>query len=123
MKRITASVVSGLLALGLQGCSHFGGTSEGWVTLFDGKDMGQFSRLGDANWSLADGVISADSGNGFLVTKEKYRDFEIRVEFYVESDTNSGIYIRCTDPTSFSSKTCYEVNIWDDRPEQKYGTG
>jgi len=123
MKRITASVVAGLLALGLQGCSHFGGTSEGWVTLFDGKDMGQFDRLGDANWSLADGVISADSGNGFLVTKETYRDFEIRVEFYVESDTNSGIYIRCTDPKTFSSKTCYEVNIWDDRPEQKYGTG
>ena len=35
---------------------------------------------------------------GFLVTKDQYGDFEMKVEFYAESDTNSGIFIRCQDP-------------------------
>ena len=30
---------------------------------------------------------------------------------------------RCTNPNSVSGKTSYEVNLWDARPEQKYGTG
>jgi hypothetical protein len=47
----------------------------------------------------------------------------LRVEFWIEAKTNSGVFIRCTDPASVSGKTAYEVNIWDTRPEQKYGTG
>ena len=123
MKRIHAGIGAVLLGLALQGCSHFGGGSEGWTTLFDGKDIGQFNRVGDANWSLADGIISADSGTGFLVTKEEYGDFQIRVEFYAEADTNSGVFIRCSEPEKLTSSVCYEVNIWDKRPAPEYGTG
>ena len=123
MKRMHAGMGAVLLGLALQGCSHFGGMSEGWTTLFDGKDLGQFNRVGDANWSLADGIMSADRGTGFLVTKEEYGDFEIRAEFYAEPDTNSGIFIRCSDPVDLTSKLCYEVNIWDKRPAPEYGTG
>jgi hypothetical protein len=111
-----------IAAASLQGCSYFR-SSEGWTVLFDGRDTGAFNRVGDANWKVGDGMFSADSGNGFLVTKETYRDFQIRVEFYAEADTNSGVYIRCQDPSTLTSKTCYEVNIWDTRPEPKYGTG
>jgi len=123
MKRIHAGMGAVLLGLAVQGCSHFGGMSEGWTTLFDGKDIGQFNRVGDANWSLADGIISADSGTGFLVTKEEYGDFQIRVEFYAEADTNSGVFIRCSEPEKLTSSVCYEVNIWDKRPAAEYGTG
>jgi len=123
MKRVNAGVGAVLLGLALQGCSHFGGASEGWTTLFNGADIGQFNRVGDANWTLKDGVISADSGTGFLVTKEEYADFEIRAEFYAEADTNSGIFIRCSEPVKLTSAVCYEVNIWDKRPAPEYGTG
>jgi len=123
MKRVNAGVGAVLLGLALQGCSHFGGASEGWTTLFNGTDIGQFNRVGDANWTLKDGVISADSGTGFLVTKEEYADFEIRAEFYAEADTNSGIFIRCSEPVKLTSAVCYEVNIWDKRPAPEYGTG
>jgi len=123
MKRIHAGIGAVLLGLALQGCSHFGGGSEGWTTLFDGRDTGQFNRVGDANWSLADGMISADSGEGFLVTREQYGDFQIRVEFYAEPDTNSGVFIRCSDPAKLTGTLCYEVNIWDTRPAAEYGTG
>ena len=95
----------------------------GWVTLFDGKTLDNWSPIGTANWKLADGELVADNGNGFMVSKNDYTDFDVRVEFWMEAKTNSGVFIRCTDPTSVSGKTSYEVNLWDTRPEPKYGTG
>jgi hypothetical protein len=58
-----------------------------------------------------------------MVSKSDYGDFSLRVEFWIEAKTNSGVFIRCTDSNSVSGKTAYEVNLWDTRPEQKYGTG
>jgi hypothetical protein len=95
----------------------------GWTTLFDGTNLDNWSPIGTANWKLVDGALVADNGNGFMVSKNDYGDFSLRAEFWIEAKTNSGIFIRCTDPNSVSGKTSYEVNIWDTRPEQKYGTG
>ena len=95
----------------------------GWVMLFDGKTLDNFNKIGDANWRVEDGVIVADKGNGFLVSKNSYGDFQIRAEFWVEPDSNSGIFIRCTDPEKLTAENAYEVNIWDMRPDPSYGTG
>jgi hypothetical protein len=32
----------------------------GWVTLFDGKNLDNFDKVGDANWRIEDGSIVAD---------------------------------------------------------------
>src|SRR6267142_1805205 len=69
----------------------------GWITLFDGKSLDGWDQIGDANWRVTDGALVADKGNGFLVSKTAYGDFQIRAEFWVEDDSNSGIFIRCTD--------------------------
>ncbi len=98
-------------------------TDAGWITLFDGKNLDNFNIIGDANWRLEDGAVIADKGNGFLVTKNSYGDFQLRAEFWVDEDANSGIYIRCSDPQKITGGSCYEVNIFDKRPESIYGTG
>jgi hypothetical protein len=100
-------------------------TGMGWETLVDGdKGLENFTPVGEANWRAEDGAIVADKGKGgYLVSKNSYQDFEIRAEFWAATDTNSGVFIRCTDPAKISAATCYEVNIWDIRPEPKYGTG
>ena len=95
----------------------------GWVTLFDGKKLDNFEQIGDANWRIEDGAAVADKGNGFLVTKQSFTDFELRAEFWVGDDANSGVFIRCTDPKEVTGKNAYEVNIWDQRPEKDYATG
>jgi hypothetical protein len=96
----------------------------GWVTLFDGKSLDHFSPIGDANWRLEDGSVVADKGNGFLVSKDTYTDYQIRAEFWVDADANSGVFIRCTNPEKIGTETAYEVNIWDTRPGgPEYGTG
>ena len=115
-----ASLVLGFAALAY---APQASSEAGWISLFDGKNLDGFSKVGDANWRIEDGMIVADKGNGFLVTKTDYKDYEIRAEFWVEADSNSGIFIRCTEPEKIGAETCYEVNIWDTRPDPSYGTG
>jgi hypothetical protein len=98
-------------------------TDAGWISLFDGKNLDNFNQVGNANWRVEDGVIVADKGNGFLVSKNTYTDYQIRAEFWVDGDANSGVFIRCTDPEKIGSVSAYEVNIWDARPDPSYGTG
>ena len=44
----------------------------GWIVLFDGKSLDNWNQIGDANWKLDDGVVIADKGNGFLISKNSY---------------------------------------------------
>jgi len=97
--------------------------SDGLTPLFNGRDFTGWDRIGDANWRVEDGAFIADRGNGFLVSQRDYRDFHLRAEFFVDTGANSGIFIRCTNPATISTANAYEVNIWDERPEQRYGTG
>ncbi len=97
--------------------------TNGWRTLFDGKSLDNWNKIGDADWRLKDGAVEADKGNGFLVSKESYTDFELKAEFWVSDDANSGIFIRCEDPAKVTGKTAYEVNIFDQRPDPSYATG
>ena len=97
-----------------------------WVTLLDGESgMENFNKLGDANWTARDGAIEATEGSAasFLVTKESYADFSVRVEFWSSDDANSGIFLRCQDPTAITDRNCYEANIYDQRPDPSFGTG
>jgi Domain of Unknown Function (DUF1080) len=109
-----------------------GGTAtgeEGWITLFDGKNLDHWQGDGTANFQIANGSIMAVDKKdpkavaSNLVSKESFKDFELRAEFWVSNDANSGIYIRCTDPDKVNSKSAYEVNIFDTRPDPSYGTG
>jgi Domain of Unknown Function (DUF1080) len=97
--------------------------SADWVALFGGQNLDNWNSIGNANWRIEDGSIVADKGSGYLVSKSSYTDFQLRAEFWASDDVNSGIFIRCTDPNSVSSKTSYEVNIFDQRQQPDYGTG
>jgi hypothetical protein len=95
----------------------------GWTTLFDGSNLDQWNTSGDANWRITGDTVQADAGNGMLVSRLAYADFEIRLEFWAAPGTNSGVFIRCTDPADINPTGCYEVNIYDSRPDQTYRTG
>ncbi|MCP5346118.1 MAG: DUF1080 domain-containing protein [Gammaproteobacteria bacterium] len=127
MKQLTRSflLVTGLAAA-LAGPVVFSADA-GWITLLEGTSgMNNFNRVGSANWAGYDGMVGATSsadGPGYLVTKESYDNFELRVEFWVSDDANSGIYMRCQDPQVITDRSCYEANIFDQRPDLSFGTG
>ena len=118
------------LALLLGGFSGFDATSAvsgqaaaAWKTIFDGKSLDGWTPLGNANWKLADGVVEANMGSGFLVSKESYGDFELRAEIWASPDANSGVFIRASNPKEITAANSYEVNIFDTRPDPAYRTG
>jgi 3-keto-disaccharide hydrolase len=94
-----------------------------WTTLFDGASLDGWTPVGDANWQLGDGAVNADTGTGFLLTNASYADFDLELEFWVSPDANSGVFIRCANPAAIGAATCYEVNIFDRRPDPAYRTG
>ncbi|HYC45328.1 MAG TPA: DUF1080 domain-containing protein [Burkholderiales bacterium] len=123
MKRLSGVAAALLvIAFTITGCAH--GLRDGWVSLIDGeKGLENFDRVGDVNWRAEGGAIVGDKGKGgHLVTKKSYKDFELRAEFYAETTTQSGIFVRISDPRKIGSANAYEANIYDLRPGQEYAT-
>ena len=79
---------------------------------------------GDANWFYENGELTGDAttGDGFVMTIMPYADFVLELEFYPDKQVNSGVFIRCRE-NELSSTDCYELNIWDDHPNQEFRTG
>jgi hypothetical protein len=102
-------------------------TGDGWIQLFDGKALGDWDTTGETNWRVEDGAIVADKrtskDTAHLVSKTKYKDFMVYVEFWSSDDANSGIFLRCQDPKTITDRNCYEANIFDQRKDPTYGTG
>jgi len=121
--RILAVLIGSFAMVALAAGQANKDAAAGWTTLFDGKNLSSFNMVGDANWQLAEGVVQANKGTGFLVTKQSYGDFQLKVEFWVDDDANSGVFIRCENPQQITAMNAYEVNIYDKRPDPTYGTG
>lgn len=66
------------------------------IELFNGKDLNNWEQFGDLknkNWKVVDGVMTT-TGGANIVSKEKFRDFRLHVEFMVPPGGNSGVYLR-----------------------------
>jgi hypothetical protein len=118
--------LAAVAAVGL--APHSAGQSgPGWTVLVDDKAMGEWDTVGETNWRMEEGALVADKRTSkdpaHLVSKGKYKDFVVYVEFWASDDANSGVHIRCQDPTKITDKSCYEANIFDQRQDPTYGTG
>ena len=125
MKRTALVCIA--FAAAAAGCAGTSRDSD-WITLIDGtRGMENFNRVGNSNWRAEDGAIVADKNPdktpSYLVTKNSYKDFVIRAEFWSSHDANSGIFCRCQEPAKITDENCYEANIFDQRPDPTYGTG
>ncbi len=123
VKFIAAAMLAGAAALFAAPAS----SDDGWVVLLDKTKKGDWNEVGKANWEMKDGALVADKLDGkdlsYLVSKQSYKDFQIYAEFWVDDAANSGIFIRCEKADVIDSKNCYEVNVFDKRPDPSYGTG
>jgi hypothetical protein len=123
-RTVAAGLLMGAAALYAGAAS---GEGDGWITLLDSNNKGEWSEVGKANWEMKDGALTADKLAGkdlsYLVSRNTYKDFQIRAEFWVDEEANSGIFIRCDQSDKIDAKICYEVNIFDKRPDPTYGTG
>jgi 3-keto-disaccharide hydrolase len=72
--------------------------TQGWTSLFNGKNLDGWKPYGDEKWIVEHGTILGESAAGhygYLVTDRTYRDFELRVRFKGETNGNSGLFYHC----------------------------
>jgi len=68
-----------------------------WVSLFNGNDLAGWHEVLGGKWSVADGCIIGESGDGrygWLVTDKMYSDFVFELDFKTEAPGNSGVQFR-----------------------------
>lgn len=125
------SIVKGAAAAAtvaaISGCAALGGDA-GWTTLVEeGRGLERFEPTGEpANWALVDGALQATQGGktpSYLLTRESYKDFTVRAVFWASDDANSGLFVRCQNRAAVGDETCYEANIFDQRPDPTFATG
>lgn len=89
--------------------------AQGWIALFDGETLYGWEPQNEANWSVVDDAITVSEGEkGLLTTALPFTDYQLRLEFKADADTNSGVFLRSTaQPTAPSGDDadCYELNI------------
>lgn len=122
MKLITACLV--LTGLLISGCSAIQRTDRNdedtWVDLFNGKDLTGWACEGDLDaWGAVDGeLVTLKPGEGWWIRTDKmYRDFELKLDFWMPEGGNSGVGIRGSsngDPAF----TGFEVQILDTYGEE-----
>lgn len=97
-------------------------TQQGWVRLFDGHTLFGWEMASKANWRVEDNALLVDSGDvGLLCTSVAWADFELKLEFMADAETNSGIFLRTPLEPADPGLDCYEVNIAP--PSNPFPTG
>src|SRR5262245_48840510 len=76
---------------------------KGATALFDGKDVSRWVNRNNgqpAGWTLGNGYMEVKPGNGDIVTRDTYTDYQLHVEFWLplmaeakgQARANSGVY-------------------------------
>ena len=67
-------------------------------SLFNGKDLNGWKVYGTEKWYVQDGELVCESGPdkeyGYLATNQNYKNFILKLDFFQESDGNSGVFFR-----------------------------
>jgi hypothetical protein len=91
--------------------------AEGWVSLFNGKDLTGWEVMGGNKnaFYVKDGVIECNGGGGHWLrySERQFEDFVFSLEYKVSQGTNSGIFFRA----AIEGNPAYsgmEIQILDD---------
>ena len=68
------------------------------ISLFNGKNLDGWKVYGIEKWYVDNGELICESGPdkeyGYLATTNEYKNFILNLEFYQQSDGNSGVFFR-----------------------------
>lgn len=104
------------------------GDEEGFVSLFNGKDLSGWRQLGGkAEYTVEDGAIVGASvpntTNSFLCTEKNYGDFILELEFKVDPELNSGVQIRSHSLKEYKNGRVHGYQVEIDPSPRSYSGG
>ena len=89
-----------------------------WRTLFDGGSLdawrGYRSDGVPAGWRVVDGALTRVGQAGDLITRDRFGDFELALEWKVAEGGNSGIMYRVDEDEGETYETGPEMQVLDD---------
>jgi len=92
-----------------------------WEVLFDGKSVGKWrgykmNSIPDHSWRVEEGALKTIAGaeGPDIVTKEKFENFELELEWKVSPGANSGIMYRVSEDFDAPYETGPEMQVLDD---------
>jgi hypothetical protein len=91
---------------------HFAAAQDGFVSLFNGKDLTGWSvKGGDAKYHVENGnivgVVNDARRNTFLCNEKEYENFIFKAEFKYDQNVNSGIQFRSKSRPDGDRKVVY----------------
>jgi hypothetical protein len=100
------------------------------IILFDGKNEDQWVSAQDhspANWIVGDGVLTVAKKAGNIETKQRFRDYQLHIEWRVpagitgsgQARGNSGVFLASTGPADAG----YELQVLDSYKNLTYVNG
>ena len=103
MRNVTLALMITIVCATVSGCAGLRG-KQGFVSLFNGKDLDGWLTGPDNAWIAKDGTLTVnrdmdgeEHNLDYIWTKDKYGDFILDLEFKVIEGTNSGIFFRTSD--------------------------
>jgi hypothetical protein len=92
--------------------------SAGWRLLFDGRTTagwrGYMMDSMPSGWQVVDGVLARVSQASDIVYNEKFRDFELLVDWKIAPNGNSGIFYRGIEGPEAIYYSAPEMQVLDD---------
>ncbi|MFD2888715.1 3-keto-disaccharide hydrolase [Chitinophaga cymbidii] len=101
-----------------------------WTALFDGTSTDHWRGYKKdhlpAEWKIEDGTFTlTKKGGGYIVTKEQFESFDLRLDWKISEAGNSGLLFHVSEDPQFKYvyQTGPEVQILDDErhPDAKKG--
>lgn len=106
-------VVSGLVT----GADDKAADSEGWIELFNGKDLTGWKASEGVEWKVEDGTIVTPPQRSHLFTDQEFTNFVFKADVMTTPGSNSGIYIHTKldpapeKPAYFWPQMGYETQV------------
>ena len=92
-----------------------------WKVLFDGKSVDKWrgykmNSFPDHSWKVEDGALKTIAGaeGPDIVTKEKFENFELELDWKASPGANSGIMYRVSEDFGAPYETGPEMQVLDD---------
>jgi len=83
---------------------------DGWISLFNGKDLAGWKASEGVEWKVENGEIVTPPKRSHLFTEQEFKNFEYKVDCLTTPGSNSGLYIHTKYQESFPDAG-YEVQV------------
>ena len=116
MKTLRVALAWGSLVIATAASCSFDG---GWRPLFDGHTTAGWRNFRSdsisAGWQVVDGALTrAQPGAGDIITRDKFKNFELQIEWKIAPGGNSGIFYRASEDDDAVYWTAPEMQVLDD---------